>query len=617
MKSRQGTRLRFEPLEDRHLLAAQLLADINTATGPLGSRPTNLFEFDGDLYFVAENEFGRELWMTDGTENGTSLVENFGPGGLSSAPRDFVEHNGRLYFTADGDPEDHPRYSPFSGEFDNFSAITMHYEYDGLNALPLPQQDFGAQAVSTPAGLLYRIADREQYNFVDRITMGFTGDLERSLAFQGQAVSDFVSAGNDVYYHYGPFEFDPQFDSVARFDVVTNEFVPMTLAGDTEELPRRFWHDVVDLLWFDNALHFVRAPSGQSIFNVEDVPPVAETELWRWDGLDEPVKVAAVDIGPDEVFDEVNGLLFTAAVDSMGKEPWISDGTEAGTVRLRDINPGPDSSHPNSFVAFEDQTLFLADDGEHGQELWITDHTEGGTRMLKDLREGPVGSDISNIVVMGEYVYFAADDGFRGSELWRSDGTAVGTELVADMNGVGSSSPDWITEFDGKLFFSANDGIHGHEMWVADGSIGDAQLLFDVFFRRLLMRCHVARSHLGTLSYSPPTIQCMARSFGALMGHPQARHWLKIYSQVRDRRILEISYWPTTEFISSRMTESMDQSCGSPTVARLGRKWSRTYGRGGLGLTQSNSRVSDRGSISSLNWRMVLDCGRPTVKLRR
>src|SRR5262249_16857611 len=44
---------------------------------------------------------GWELWKTDGTADGTALVTDIRPGELSSNPTNLIEFNGLLYFTAD------------------------------------------------------------------------------------------------------------------------------------------------------------------------------------------------------------------------------------------------------------------------------------------------------------------------------------------------------------------------------------------------------------------------------------------------------------------------------------------------------------------------------------
>jgi len=53
-------------------------------------------------------------------------------------------------------------------------------------------------------------------------------------------------------------------------------------------------------------------------------------------------------------------------------EPWLSDGTVAGTVRLADIAPGiaDGVSSAPGFVEADGRVYFPANDGTTGDELW-------------------------------------------------------------------------------------------------------------------------------------------------------------------------------------------------------------------------------------------------------
>jgi ELWxxDGT repeat protein len=168
----------------------------------------------------------------------------------------------------------------------------------------------------------------------------------------------------------------------------------------------------------------------------------------------------------------VNGaLMFVANDGASGLELWKSDGTTAGTVRVRDIQSGAAGSAPTSLVNVGGTLFFAANDGATGVELWKSDGTEVGTVLVSDIRSGANPSSPTNLANIAGTLFFSANDGTNGRELWKSDGTLVGTVLVKNIRSSSSdSNPSNLTNVSGTLFFSANDGTNGNELWKSDGT---------------------------------------------------------------------------------------------------------------------------------------------------
>ncbi len=193
--------------------------------------------------------------------------------------------------------------------------------------------------------------------------------------------------------------------------------------------------------------------------------------LWASDGTDEGTREIYTVIRPydlsfiSELTAAGEQAFFLGDDFERGRELWASDGTPEGTRRVADLAPGAASSTPTDLVAFGNRLLFSADSGEHGRELWVSDGTAEGTRLL-EIQSGPRGSYPQAFRVIGDRAVFAADDGVHGLEPWVTDGTPEGTHLVTDvLAGPRSSSPRGFEIYNGELFFNAGRPREGYELW--------------------------------------------------------------------------------------------------------------------------------------------------------
>jgi ELWxxDGT repeat protein len=179
------------------------------------------------------------------------------------------------------------------------------------------------------------------------------------------------------------------------------------------------------------------------------------------------------DSGPAHLTAVGTTVYFSAYDDANGDELWKSDGTESGTVMVKDIVTGVDcsgpcSSAPEYLTAVGNTLYFSAYDDANGEELWKSDGTSGGTVLVKDIWVGPSsGSNPTNLTALGSTLYFSADDGTNRRELWKSDGTGAGTSMVENINpNVGSgSAPMFFSASASTLFFRADNGTVGIELW--------------------------------------------------------------------------------------------------------------------------------------------------------
>ncbi len=220
--------------------------------------------------------------------------------------------------------------------------------------------------------------------------------------------------------------------------------------------------------------------------------------LWRWDAQAAPAvlhvfaSLSASPFGLRMQLPSVPGLIFEADDGAHGDELWISDGTANGTHLFMDLTPGPASTLFDGFsflVQGKAVTWMDAAGLNLGLEPWVTDGTVAGTLLLGDLAPGPAGS-------APDYGFGATGPGSQrrmigmistpqyGAEPWVTDGTPGGTHLVADINPGPNPSMGMFgyhaMHVGPDPVFVANDGVHGYEPWVIqlEGRCSSGRRLF-------------------------------------------------------------------------------------------------------------------------------------------
>ena len=176
-----------------------------------------------------------------------------------------------------------------------------------------------------------------------------------------------------------------------------------------------------------------------------------------------------------------NTLFFSAKTSLDGEELWKTDGTSAGTVLVKDINPGAAGSYPDHFFVMGDQMFFTANNGVVGRELWITDGSEPGTMLLADIRLGASSAfedfffslDFRDFYVFQNHLFFRAYTSADGLELYKSDGTPAGTGKVKSIGfGANDGCQGDFAMLNGELYFVGFTTNHGGEIWKTDGTDG-------------------------------------------------------------------------------------------------------------------------------------------------
>mgnify|MGYP003519368915 CR=1 FL=1 len=395
---------------------------------PESSFPDGLVEFKGKLYFTANNgETGNELFVSDGTAEGTRLAANLNPGENIHFFDGLVEFNDKLYFKAN----------------------------DGIHGDGLFVSDGTAEGTRLAANL----------------NPGKSNDGSG----RGSAPDNFVEFNDKLYFTAD--------DGVHGDELFVSDGTPEGTQLAVDLYPGENSYGYSNSSFPRNFVEF----NDQLYFTADD--GVHGDELFVSDGTAEGTQLL-VDLYPGvnkygnlssfaNNLVEFNGKLYFTADDGVhGNELFVSDGTPEGTQLAVDLYPGENNygninaSYPSNLTEFDGKLYFTADDGVHGNELFVSDGTPEGTQLAVDLYPGENSYGYSNssfprnFVEFNDQLYFTADDGVHGNELFVSDGTAEGTQLVADIRTYSySSSPYELTVVSNELFFRADNGQTGQELF--------------------------------------------------------------------------------------------------------------------------------------------------------
>lgn len=438
-------RLLLESLEDRRLMdATPTKITINAS----GNTAASDFTTVGNVAFFVANDgtHGAELWKTDGTSAGTTLVLDIDPGATGSSPANLTNVNGTLYFSAN----------------------------DGTNGIELWKSD-GTAAGTVMVSDIFTGQTTATSNVP---SVPNSSNPTNLTSFNGKLYFNALSSsGQELWTSDGTADGTTQL-----VDIFTGT---SSTGGPNSSNPNH--------LTVANGKLFFAAQDGTS-----------GNELWVTDGTAAGTTLV-MDISPGTSnaapnssnpanLTNVNNTLFFSADDGTdGTELWKSDGTAAGTVLVKDIFPGAttstgasvaNSSLPQLLTAVNNELFFVANDGTTGQELWKSDGTSNGTVLVKDLQPGTTGKlgYYGDLVNLNGTLLFSGNDGASGKELWKSDGTAAGTVLVKDINTgsttatstspsvPNSSYPFYMANVNGIVYFSASTDSGGRELWGTDGT---------------------------------------------------------------------------------------------------------------------------------------------------
>ncbi|MCB1054869.1 MAG: hypothetical protein KDD11_05075 [Acidobacteria bacterium] len=470
------------------------------------------------------------LWRSDGTEAGTFEIRDF-PQADHLCPREFGEADGQSFFTTgsvasfgatdvqqlwttDGATADGTvLLHEWSGKANRPSSLTafddrLFFVVSGLglwssDGTPLGTEKVVATPVCSALAPAMTVFDGGLF-FAANTTSGcepFASDGTPAGTFQlGNLAPD---VGSTVFDSAAYFDYTPFNEKSATHVEHKGELFFVTFDRSGQQLwavRSNPWSAdlLVDSVAVpDGADFYDLTPTAGDLFFITYPADIGKTRLWTTDGT--PGGTREVPGTPEDVLSLGalgDKVCFIGITDELGGEPWCSDGTEAGTVLLGDLNPGPAGSiadYRGPWMKMGNRLAFCAET-PRGLELWITDGTPGGTHRLSGVPGGALSLVPGSAAeIEGQTLFLAreatevAGEKASGGEavagealwLWRLGNEGDLVEPVVELAAPGAIvSASQGVAFRGRYFFIKNDGDTVHLMR-SDGSAEGTEAVYD------------------------------------------------------------------------------------------------------------------------------------------
>ncbi|HEX6864553.1 MAG TPA: hypothetical protein VF414_17115, partial [Thermoanaerobaculia bacterium] len=424
----------------------------------------------GRLLFAGEGGAeGTELWSTDGTDAGTSLVRDIHDADLGgSDPTSLRAFGDRALFLADDGVHGFELWKS-----DGTEAGTALVAELVPGPAPEVQPVLGASDVA--GGKLFFTTNQQVWRT--------DGTEAGTLLLTGPHVSICCSrqiraAGGNVFF--------PAYEGEYRLWVSDGTVEGTRPVGDTGG------GAIQDLVEFQGKLYFTLEAgnvwelwrsdgTGAGTVRVEELGLLPSSgvydgtphltvhagSLWYFGSDGEggvelrhgngsaPGTGLAFGIKPSSVA-WLGAKLLVSGTDDASFGLWATDGTPAGTQLL-----GPASNFGSPAAELQGRLYYAVYDSSASRTLlWTTDGTPGGTGPLRD-HEGSEISAAYDFARLGNLLLFNVD-----GKLWQTDGTAAGTFPIREL---GARSSGELVAIGSRVLFPSYDRDTGLELWALEG----------------------------------------------------------------------------------------------------------------------------------------------------
>jgi ELWxxDGT repeat protein len=408
-----------------------------------------LIDFEGTLlFFVAKEDVYQntrwELWISDGTPDGTMLVEPGHTGWNQPSITDLISINSSLLFSANGTEDKANAQSWMNG----VGVWRTDGTASGTSKLAIPGNPWLSDAVEADGRVFYQSGGVGTQRCVLWVSDGTAAGTRQVTEFKESCLSRATAFGGALFFQSDEPVLGSAGCALWASDGTVAGTRPIKQFGAPDTTCIRYMAVLGDRL-------------------VIGVLKASGHELWISDGTEAGTTLvrALPDRFPknqtDPVFMVAHERVFFATLAGSagdGCALWSSDGTSAGTVEINRICTGQS-------IVVGDALMFLVESTNHSWELWRSDGTSGGTQQVRGgFTTGREGYLPRFLLVDRTTVYLKIHDQ-AGCAVWKSDGTAAGTVEIR------RGCPDQITVVSGTLYFVIQHSEREIELWKSDGTV--------------------------------------------------------------------------------------------------------------------------------------------------
>ncbi len=455
-----------------------------------------LFKKDSLIYFEAgDGIHGKELWVTDGTSEGTRMLKDINIGYQGSLPSGFVPYQGKLYFNATDGVHGHELW--VTDGTSSGTHMVKDIQPGNWSSFPVPLLEINAKllllANNQTYGMEFWVSDGTESGTVllDDFTPGPDGiGVGNRILFNGKMYfsRNTLSQGHELWVTDGTVlgtYLIKDIDTVGANSQIENFFIhgdslyfladdgihgtELWVTGGTEETTYLRYEMRTGS---ENGVS--TAKSHLDFIYLAGLNDAGYAKFMRLNPLNDSTGIIldSSTYYPGELYSADSTLVFSFVDNGLGRELWKYLPTEDSLIMIKDINPNSGNSGPEEYLYVDSMLYFQAFNGtfEEGDELWISDLTDSGTFLLKDIYRGYKSSNPQQLIeYFGKVIFKAKNE--NGEELWVTDGTTEGTVMLKNisLNTASSHPQDLYSVGDSMLYFRANGLYNDGELWMSKG----------------------------------------------------------------------------------------------------------------------------------------------------